>query len=129
MKSFTDFQRKHIQPRDLPQATPDGDPGFSLEHNRRVIEETLAHNERMAREKKREWEEGMKERAWATAKFIENAKLGGDQNVEKYFGKNYIDRLRGQYLVEKYKMIWTDAKKKEESKKAHIQSTKLQGAL
>ena len=129
MKSFNDFQRKHIQPRDLPQVTPDGDPDFSLEHNKRVVDETLANNERIYREKHREWEEGMKERAWATSKFIENAKNGGDQNVEKYFGKNYLTRLKGQYLAEKYKMIWTDAKKKEESKKAHIRTTKLQGAL
>ena|SRR3990167_6347129 len=129
MKSFNDFQRRHIKPRDLSRVTPDGDPDFNLEHNKRVVEETLANNERMAREKKREWEEGMKERAWATSRFIENAKLGGDQNVEKYFGKNYLDRLRGQYLVEKYKMIWTDAKKKEESKKEAARKTKFQGAM
>ena len=106
--NWNDFQRKNIQPIDVGKFDVDGDPNFDLERHNALIEKTLKHNERVSRDKRREWEGAMKERAWAATKLIENIKTGGEQNAEKYFGKNYLNYLKGQQIAEKYKMIWTN---------------------
>lgn len=115
MPNWSDFQRKHIQPIDFGKVPVDGDPDFDAEHNKRVIAETEKKSDRIQREKQREFDEALKERAYAAGKMVEHIKSGGDPNTQKYFGKKYIEYLRGQHLVDKYKMIWTDAQKKKQA--------------
>ena len=47
--------------------------------------------------------------------------------AEKYFGKKYISYLKGQEILNKYKMAWTNAEKKEQGKKAYLSHIKSQG--
>lgn len=103
MKSFNDFQRKHIQPNDIKYVSVDGDPDFSIEHNNQVIKRTLERTEKVKRQKQREYEEGIKERAWAAGEFIKSLNKGqGDSSIEKYFGKEYLKKLQGEKILAKY---------------------------
>ena len=128
--NWSDFQKKHVKPADFDKVSVDGDPNFDLERHNKLIEETIKHNERISRDKKREYDEGIKERAWAVTKYIENLKSGGGEtNTEKYFGRNYINYLKGQEISEKYKMAWNNAKKKKQSEEAFVQKIKSEGGL
>lgn len=114
MKSFSEFQRKHIKGADSKLVVVDGDPDFSLEHNERVVRETIAKNERLMREKKREYDEGIKERSWAAGQFINDLKQGNSEsNVNKYFGSKYLAYLRGKEVMEQLKSLY--GKKEDQS--------------
>lgn len=128
MSNFNDFQRQNINPVDI-SLMGEEDPNFDLEHNKRVIQSTIEQAKRMQRTKQREYGEQIKERSWAATHFIDQVKSGGEANVEKFFGKSYLNYLKGQQIAEKYKMAWTDAKKKEESKTAFIQKVKSTGNM
>ena len=97
--NWRDFQRKHIQKSDEKFVPVDGDPDFSLEHNNKVVERTIENAERMKRQKQREFNEGIKERAWAAATYI---KSGKTESVDKYLGEKYLNYLKGQELLDKY---------------------------
>lgn len=125
--NWSDFQRKHIQPIDVGKFNVDGDKNFDLERHNKLIEDTMKHNERVSRDKHREYDKGIEERAFAAGKFIENIKSGGEGNVQKYFGKSYINYLKGQEIANKYKMAWTNEAKKAEGKKAFIRTVKSGG--
>lgn len=115
MSNWSDFQRKHIKPQDQRFVEVDGDPDFDLARHNKLIEDTITHNERVSRDKKREYNLGIEERAWAASKYIAQLKNGGEESVEKYFGKNYLNRLKGYEIAQKYKMAWSDAAKKKEA--------------
>ena len=125
--NWSDFQRKHIKPADFDKASVDGDADFDLERHNKLIEATLKHNERVSRDKKREYNAGIEERAFAAGKYIEHLKQGGESNAEKYFGKNYINYLKGQEIANKYRMAWTDAKKKQQGAEAFKNTTRSAG--
>lgn len=73
------------------------DPDFSVEHNKRVIEETIKETEKNIRKKKREQDEPYRERAHAVSRYLSSLQQkGGSKNVEKYFGKRYLAKLRGK---------------------------------
>jgi hypothetical protein len=75
----------------------DPDPNFNPKHNRRVIDEVIRDTDLLARQKKREFAEGLGERSNAIAQFISSINLGGrEEAAEKYFGKQYLDHLKGK---------------------------------
>jgi hypothetical protein len=72
------------------------DPDFNPQHNRRVIDEVMREAEVLSRKRKREFAEGLGERASALATFISSVNLGGkSEAVEKYFGKKFLKHLKG----------------------------------
>jgi len=72
------------------------DPDFNPQHNRRVIDEVIRESEMLGRQRKREFAEGMGERASALATFISSVNLGGkSEAAEKYFGKKFLKHLKG----------------------------------
>ena len=74
----------------------DPDPDFNPQRNRRVIDEVIRESEVLARERKREFAEGLGERTSAIAEFISAVKLGGrSEAAEKYFGKKFLAHLKG----------------------------------
>ena len=126
--NWNDFQKQHIQKADIGKFNVDGDMDFDLERHNKIVEDTLKHNDRVARDKHREFDQGIQERAYAATRYIENLKSGkGETNIEKYFGKNYASYLKGQQILNKYKMAWTDGKKKEQGKAAYLSHIKSQG--
>jgi hypothetical protein len=78
------------------------DPNFNPERNRRVIQEVIDETDRIARERKREFQKEVGERSDAIANYISNLEMGGaSEDLAKYFGKKYFDYLRGKHLTDK----------------------------
>ena len=80
------------------------DPNFDPERNKEIIEKTIRETEANMRLKEREHDEGIRERASATARYIQSLQQGrGNASVEKYFGRRYLARLRGEDIVKRLK--------------------------
>ena len=78
------------------------EPGFSVEHNKRIIAQSIKDTEANYRRKGREKDEDYRERASAAASFIQNAQSGdGAQNVKGYFGKDYLSYLQGKKTIDR----------------------------
>src|SRR4030042_1585349 len=75
----------------------DPDPDFDPRHNRRVMDEVIKESEVLSRKRKREFQEGLGERANALGQFISAVNLGGkSEAAEKYFGKTFLNHLKGK---------------------------------
>lgn len=76
----------------------EGDPGFSPERNKAIIDKTIKKYE--ARRKKamddRMNEYG--ERADAVVSYIRAIDRGKESKIDKYFGKRYLGYLRGEEI-------------------------------
>lgn len=93
-----------IHPKDEKYVPVDADPDFDPEHNRRVIQSVIDDNERIARRKRRENEQGIRERANAVARYLKSLDMGkGESNLVKYFGKRELARLRGEDVLSRLK--------------------------
>lgn len=85
---------------------PEGDPGFSAEHNLRVMAETKRKNQEIRRKRIREHEENVRERASAAATFIKSVEKGGKTtNVQDYFGKKQLAYLRGEEILKELQQV------------------------
>lgn len=81
---------------------PYGDPDFSEEHNRKVIAEVDEWNDKMDRQRERDFKEKTAERTSAVAQYLKNITHGkGIKDIDKYFGKRYLAYLRAQEIVKK----------------------------
>lgn len=82
-----------------------GEPSedFDPDHNRRVIERTMKKQEANVRKKVREHRENLKERAWASARYLKSVGDGLASDVEGYFGNSYLAHLKGQSILDEYK--------------------------
>ena len=102
MKTAKDY----IAPEDYKymEQNPQGDIGFSVEHNRRVIKEVDDFNDVMDRKRERDHKEKLKERTSAVVQYLNQIKDGkGVTSIDKYFGKRHLAYLRGQEIVSKLK--------------------------
>lgn len=80
------------------------DPDFNPEHNNDVIEKTIKEAEKIRRQKHREFNEGLAERAEAIANFVQSVERGGaDSDVTRYFGKKHKAYLAGKSAIERIK--------------------------
>ncbi len=103
-----------IAPEDYRFVPLNPDPGFSVEHNQRVIAETIRKTKLMAKRKKREWENAARERTNAVAQYVKAIDTGTtDKSVLEYFGKQELLRLRGEEIKQSLTGNFTDAKEKE----------------
>ncbi len=85
-----------ISPVDYRLVPADPDPDFNPEHNRRVIEESIAETDRIQRKKRKEYDEQLGERVDAVARFIQRVKMGvGSSDVKSYFDKKMLEYLQG----------------------------------
>ncbi len=82
-----------------------GDPGFSPERNKSVIEESIKKYEATRARKKAEYADQVMERADAVASFLKNIDKGkmtgmnSEDQALKYFGKKELAKLRGQKIL------------------------------
>ena len=83
------------------QANPHGDQDFDPEHNKRVIEASIKETDRMARQKEREYQESIKERATAAATWMKS----DQSNIKNYFGPKELARLRGEEVLATIKKL------------------------
>ena len=97
---------------------PDGDPNFSVEHNRRVIAESIKKNERKMRQIRQDYDKALESRVEAGVDFLRylankkynpNSDSSSDMAM-KYFGRRELARLRGEEIKEQI-MAELDANK------------------
>jgi hypothetical protein len=77
----------------------DGEPGFSPEHNKFVIENSIKKYRANRRRKAKEYVEAIQERSDAVATYIKSRIAEGNTPVEKYFGKTMMAYLRGEKIM------------------------------
>ena len=70
----------------------------------------------MRRQKKQEFEEALRERTWASSKYLKNVDKGGETDPIKFFGKNYAMYLKGKEIIDKLGVV--NAKKLQEHTQA-----------
>ena|SRR3990167_374939 len=108
-KLYKDLKRGHSgEIRDVDfkymYQNPDGDIGFSVEHNRKVIEETIKKNKANEKRLKKEYLNNVEERIDASTYFLKaiaNGKYNSsDPHTQalKYFGRRELARLRGEEI-------------------------------
>ena len=85
---------------------PDGDVGFSLDHNRRVIENGIKKTNQRIKQLKKEYSEQLNERVDAASYYLRaianNKTYSSNPKTAalKYFGKRELARLRGNEIRE-----------------------------
>ena len=93
-----------ISPLDYRFTPVDPDPDFDAEHNRKVIEESIKAGEALWRAKQRKFSEGVGERSWAIAHYVDAYKMGAaDSSVKNFFGEKELVRLKGEKILNKIK--------------------------
>jgi len=101
----------------------DPDPNFSAERNQRIIKETIEENERLRKRRQREFGSKVKEKSNAIARYMKdlvNSKTSS--NVEKYFGKKELARLRGEEIRNIIRAKLSNATIEKARKKAKLQT-------
>ena len=95
---------------------PEGDLGFSVEHNRRVIAQSIAKNDKKSKQIQKDYDETLEERTNAAVDFLRylaNSKYNPSTDSSskaalKYFGRRELARLRGEAIK---KQIMEELKK------------------
>lgn len=100
---------KPIPKSDWGYVPVDPDPDFDPERNQRIIDETIKESRARRRKLQAEYDEKLRERTSAVAQYLKGIEKGKTSNVEKYFGRSYLAKLRGQEILETVR----NAKKKE----------------
>ncbi len=80
---------------------PEGEPGFSSEHNKWVIEHSIRKYEAKKRSQAKKYNEQLGERIDAAMTWLKSRMSTGTTPIEKYFGRRWLAYLRGQKIMEK----------------------------
>ena len=92
--------KNHIAREDWKYVPVDPDPNFNADRNREIIERTMKKAEKMHKKKLKESEAGIKDRASAVATYLKSLQKGGkESNINKYFGRRELARLRGEHVL------------------------------
>lgn len=79
----------------------EGDPGFSPERNKAIIEGTIKKYNAYRARKGKAHEEAIRERSHAVVSYLKHIDMGKNTPVEKYFSKGELAYLRGEQIVER----------------------------
>jgi hypothetical protein len=82
-----------------------GDPGFSPERNKQVVERSILKYEAMRKAKNRQYEEQIGERAEAVAMYLKSNMANNGSPIEAYISERELARLRGQKRLEKMRTL------------------------
>lgn len=94
MKQLPKVERSDWQ---FVKAQPDAD--FDPERNKQIIENSIKKYEANRRKKMAEHSDGVEERAKALAFYMQHkGRVGSESEMTKYFGKSYMDYLKGNIL-------------------------------
>ena len=78
---------------------PQGDPGFSPERNKAVVDATIKKYEAYRKRKQKDFDEALDERVTAVADYLRHLAYGKNTSVEKYFGKKELAHLQARKIV------------------------------
>jgi hypothetical protein len=92
-----------VQKEDYKFFKEKGDPGFSPERNKYVIEKTIAKYEANRKRKMQQFQDNLGERTEAVAMYFKHLTQGKTTPVEKYFGRRNLAYLQGQNIMHKLK--------------------------
>lgn len=91
-----DYSNEDYQQKDYQRFFKEGgDPDFSPQRNKAVLESTVQHNMKLFKQKYAEKTDDLKERAHATADYIYWLNKGKTGNAQRYFGRRELAKLRG----------------------------------
>ena len=79
------------------------DPFFSVEKNNQTIARTIAKCEKRRVDKMKLWDDTLRERSEAIASFLKHVDSGRNNNVDNYFGRTELARLRGEDILTQIK--------------------------
>jgi len=89
-----------INPLDHKFVPTDPEPGFSPEHNKRVVERTIKKTDMLRKKNMQAYQDQLGERTEAAAFYLKSkANARTDKSVDKYFGKRNIALLRGEHIA------------------------------
>lgn len=96
---------------------PGGDPGFSVEKNKQVIEDSIKEYELKRTNIQKKFGEDMMERSESVAYLLKAIDRGRDTNAQKYFGKSELARLRGEQIVGEMRIRASAMKRQRDAEK------------
>ena len=76
------------------------DQGFSPEHNKAVIEESIRKARILQERRNKDYIEQVRERSDAVASFLKFVDKGGDDRIERFLGRKMLAHLRGEKIKE-----------------------------
>lgn len=79
----------------------DGEEGFSPEHNKFVVENTMKKYAKNRKRKQKEYLDALRERSDAVATYLKSRAAESNRPVEAYFSKRELAYLRGERIVKK----------------------------
>ena len=94
-----------VEEKDFKFIPKDPDPGFSVEHNRKVIAQTIRENAIREKILKKTYMDRVEERTDAASYFFKALEKGRyssstpQEQAIRYFGKKQLARLRGDELL------------------------------
>lgn len=89
-----------VDERDMRFYKAEGDPDFSPERNAWVVEQAMLAHEKKLKEKEKEHTDGIEYRTNAVASYLKHVANGKEANVDKYFGRRELAKLRGRDIQE-----------------------------
>lgn len=72
--------------------------GFSPERNKAVIEQSIAKSQLLREIRNKDYIEQVRERADAVVSYLKRVAMGMEKDVDQYFGRQELARLRGQQI-------------------------------
>jgi hypothetical protein len=89
-----------VSQADLKFFVEKGDPGFSPEHNKRVIDKTIKNYELMRHNKLKAWKDKVGERSDVVATYLHSRAAQSDVPIDKYISKKYMAYLQGKRIMQ-----------------------------
>lgn len=74
--------------------------GFSPDRNKKVIEDSIKKFNLMRQRKHTDYIEQLRERSDAVVSYLKRVEMGMEKDVDKYFGRSELARLRGQQITQ-----------------------------
>jgi hypothetical protein len=89
-----------VSQADLKFFVEKGDPGFSPDHNKRVIDKTIKNYEMLRMRKLKEWKDKLGERTDVVATYLSSRAAESNKPIDKYITKKYMAHLQGKRIMQ-----------------------------
>jgi hypothetical protein len=83
----------------------DPEPEFSPEHNKAVIDNSIKRYELKQKQVMDKFREGVGERSDMVATYLKSNAAQSNKPIDKYLGKTWMTRLRGEEIIDRLKML------------------------
>ena len=94
------MRTEDLDKRDYKFIVEKGEPGFSPERNKMVVEHSIKKMDAWLAKRKKEYKENLAERVDALAQYFQHMQYSNNP-PDKYFGKRWMAYLRGELLMDR----------------------------